>query len=100
MGSKSQTQTSTSSTTPTNLAGLQSIFNQVPRAASTPYQAYTGELTAGINGQQTQGINNINANAGYANPYIQQASGLVQNASNPLTASQIQNYQNPYTQQV
>jgi hypothetical protein len=100
MGSKSQTSTSSSSSAPTNLAGVQSIFNAVQGAASTPYQAYNGELTAGINGQQTQGINNINANAGYANPFIQQASGLVQNASNPLTASQIQNYQNPYTQQV
>lgn len=100
MGSKSQTSTSSSSTTPNNLAGLQSIFNQVQSAASTPYQAYNGELTAGINGQQTQGINNINANAGYANPFIQSASGLVQGAANPLTQSQIQNYQNPYTQSV
>jgi hypothetical protein len=68
--------------------------------ASTPYQAYTGDLTAGINSQQTAGISGINAAAGYANPYIQNASNLASSATAPITGSTIQQYQNPYTQQV
>lgn len=68
--------------------------------ANTPYQAYTGQLTAPVNAQQQMGIGNINSNAGFATPYIQQAAGMTTGASNPLTAEQIQNYQNPYTQSV
>ena len=100
MGSKTQTQTSAQTTTPVNQAALQNIYNTVSGAAQTPYTPYTGELTAGINGQQTAGINNINSAANYASPYIQNAAGLTQNAANPLTAAQIQQYQNPYTQNV
>ncbi|QPF87038.1 tail fiber domain-containing protein [Bradyrhizobium genosp. L] len=100
MGSKTQTSTTQQSTTPYALGNLQSIYNTVANAASTPYQAYTGELTAPVNSQQTAGINNINSNASYASPYIQSAAGLVQGASSPLTQQQIQNYQNPYTQSV
>lgn len=100
MGSKSQTQTSQQTTTPVNQAALQNIYNTVSNAASTPYTPYSGELTAGINGQQTAGINAINNASNYASPYIQSAAGLVQGAANPLTAQQIQQYQNPYTQNV
>lgn len=101
MGSKTTQQQSTaSSTTPAGLAQLQSIYSKVADAASNPYNPYTGELTAGVNNQQQTGINNINANANYAQPYIQQAGTLASGASNPLTAAQIQQYQNPYTQNV
>ena len=68
--------------------------------ASTPYQAYTGDLTAPVNAQQMTGIANINANAGYAAPNLAQATGLAQGAANPLTSGQIQSYLNPYTQNV
>lgn len=100
MGSKTQTSTSQQSTAPTNLAGLQSISNQVQSAASTPYTPYSGELTAGINSQQSAGINTINQGANSAQPYYQQAGQLASGAANPLTASQIAQYQNPYTQSV
>lgn len=99
-GGNTQTSTSQQSTTPTNLAGLQSISNQVASAASTPYTPYGGQLTAGINGQQTAGINTINAGANAAQPYYAQAGQLASSAANPLTAAQIQQYQNPYTQNV
>lgn len=68
--------------------------------ASTPYQAYTGDLTAPVNAQQQTGIAGINANANYASPYIQQAAGLAGASTAPISASTIQGYQNPYTQQV
>lgn len=100
MGSKSQTQTTSQTTTPVNQQALQDIYKTVSGAASTPYQAYNGELVAPVNQQQTAGINAINNAAGYASPYIQNAANLVQGAANPLTASQIQQYQNPYTQSV
>jgi len=100
LGSKSSTQTTSQTTTPINQAALQNIYNTVSGAASTPYQAYAGELVAPVNQQQTAGINAINSASGYASPYIQGAAGLVRSAANPLTADQIQQYQNPYTQSV
>lgn len=100
MGSKTQESTSQQSTTPINQAALQNIYGTVANAAQTPYTPYSGELTAPVNAQQTAGINNINSAANYASPYIQNAAGLAQGAANPLTAAQIQQYQNPYTQNV
>lgn len=100
MGSKTTSQNTTQYSAPINQAALQSIYGQVAGAASTPYQAYNGELTAPVNAQQTAGINNINAASNYASPYIQSAAGLAQGAANPLTSSEIQQYQNPYTQNV
>jgi hypothetical protein len=93
-------QTSTTSPNPLAASYYTSLLGQASNVAQTPYQAYTGELTAGINGQQTSGINNINANAGFATPYVQQAAGLASGAANPLTSAQINNYMSPYTQDV
>jgi Chaperone of endosialidase len=100
MGSKNQTSTSQQTTTPVDPAALQNIYNQVAGAAATPFTPYTGELTAPVNQQQQQGISGTNAAAGAAQPAISQATGMVSGAANPLTAQQIQNYQNPYTQSV
>lgn len=101
MGSKGSNTTTTQ--TAANPAAMQSYYDLLNRAsgvAATPYQAYQGDLTAPINAQQTTGINNINSNAGFAQPYIQQAAGYANNAAQPLSASQIQQYQSPYTQSV
>lgn len=100
MTSKTQQSNSVQSTAPVNTAALNQIYGQVASAASTPYTPYTGELTAGINGQQTSGINATNAAANQAQPYYAQAGQLASDAANPLTAAQIQQYQNPYTQNV
>lgn len=100
MGSKTQQSTSQQTSTPVNQQALSQIYGQVANAAQTPYTPYGGELTAGINGQQTAGINTINSASNAAQPYYNQAAGLVNSASNPLTAAQIQQYQNPYTQNV
>src|SRR5579871_4305682 len=93
---------SSSSTAPSaqGQAIYSQILGQAANAAATPYQAYTGQLTAPVNSQQTAGINNVNANAGFATPYVQQAAGLATGAANPLTQGQIQNYLSPYTQDV
>jgi len=102
MGKGSNT-TSTSSSTSADPQAMQVYRDLLSRAqgvASTPYQAYSGDLTAGINSQQQAGIGGINANAGYASPYIQQAAGQATSSSAPITGGQIQNYMNPYQQSV
>lgn len=82
----------------------QSIYSDVlgraAGVANTPYQSYTGPLTAGTNAQQQLGISGINANAGYAQPYLQQANSMAMGAGNPLSQQQIESYLNPYTQNV
>ncbi len=99
-GSNTTSNTSTSSADPQAAALYRDILTRAQGVASTPYQSYTGELTAPINAQQQAGIGNINANANYASPYIQQAAGLAGASTAPITAQTIQQYQNPYTQQV
>lgn len=76
------------------------MLQKAQGVANTPYQAYTGELTAPINAQQQLGIGGINQAAGQAQPAVNQALGIAGAAANPLTAAQIQQYQNPYTQNV
>lgn len=94
------TNSSTTSANPQAAAAYSSLLGQAQGVAATPYQAYTGELTAPINSEQQTGVSGINAAAGQAQPAINQALGIAGNAANPLTAAQIQQYQNPYTQNV
>lgn len=102
MGKGSQT----SSTATSNAADPQAaqayrdILQRAQGVASTPYQAYSGPLTADVNSQQNLGIAGVNSNANFASPYIQAASGQAAASSSPLTGAQIQNYLNPYTQNV
>lgn len=100
MGSLKGSQTSTTSASPQATADYSQLLQQAQGVAATPYQAYTGELTAPVNSQQQQGVGGINAAAGQAQPAINQALGIASGAANPLTAQQIQQYQNPYTQDV
>jgi hypothetical protein len=99
-GSNTTSSSTTSSADPQAAQLYRDILTRAQGVASTPYQAYSGELTAPINSQQQAGIGNINTNAGFASPYIQQASGLATASSTPITGSTIQQYMNPYTQQV
>lgn len=99
-GGNTQTTTSQQSTTPTNLAGLQSVFGQVQNAAQTPFTPYTGELTAPVNAQQQTGISSVNAGANTAQPYYNTAAGYATQAGSPITAAAIQGYSNPFTQSV
>ena len=102
MGKGSATTTNATSTAPNPqaAAAYSQLLQQAQGVASTPYQAYQGELTAPVNSQQQQGISGINANANFAQPAVNQAIGIAGNAAQPLTQQQIQQYQNPYTQDV
>lgn len=76
------------------------ILQRAQGVAATPYQAYTGQLSAPTNAQQNLGVAGVNSASGYADPYLQQASQQAGASSAPITAQTIQQYQNPYTQQV
>lgn len=99
-GSQQATSTTTSAPTPEAKALYDKILQQAQGVAATPYTAYGGELVAGLTPQQQMGIASINAQAGSAQPSIQQALQMAQQAAQPLTAEQIQQYVNPYTQNV
>lgn len=100
MGQKNTTSTTNTSPNPVAGAAYTDLLSRAAGVASTPYQSYTGELVAPVNAQQTAGINNINQNAGFAQPYIQQAAGYANSAAQPLTAEDIARYSDPFTQQV
>jgi hypothetical protein len=81
-------------------AAYSNLLNRAGNVANTPYQAYSGQLVAPINAQQQTGIGGINTNANYAQPFIGQAASYANQAAQPITAGQIQQYQNPFQQQV
>lgn len=101
-GSEQRTTDSSSGTSadPRAQAIYTNILDRAAGVASTPYQAYSGPLTAPINAQQNLGISGINANAGYAQPFISDAYGYASRAGTPLSSADIQQYLNPYTQNV
>jgi len=99
-GKGSQTQTSTSAPNPQAMQLYQNLLTQAQSVAGTPYTPYTGELVAPINQQQSQGIAGINNTAGFALPNIQTALGYANAAAQPITAQNIAQYTNPYTESV
>src|SRR5271163_3328721 len=102
MGKGSQTTTNQTSSAPDPNAynAYLSLLNQASGVASTPYQGYTGQEVAPVNAEQMTGIGGINAAAGQAQPGITAGFGQIQGSTQPLTASQIQQYESPYTQNV
>lgn len=104
------------------------VMDQAKGVASTPYQPYPGNLVAGLSPDQQQGISQTQNAQGIANPFINAAAQEIGNSTTPvltpqvnqdqmgstayfqeagqtlpfqnLTPQQIQQYQNPYTQQV
>jgi hypothetical protein len=104
MGGKTNTTTqqSSSSYAPSSAAqqSLQSILGLASNAASTPYQAYTGQLVSPLSSTQQSGIANTNAAVGTAQPYINQAANYATSGAAPITANQISSYLNPFQQNV
>jgi len=82
------------------MGAYSNLLAQSAQVAQTPYQSYGNELVAPVNQQQNLGIGNINQYAQSAQPAINQALGYANQAAQPVTAAQIQQYQSPYTQQV
>lgn len=99
-GSNTTTQSQTNAPNPAAMAAYNAILDRAMGVANTPYQAYGGELTAGINQQQQAGVSGINQNAGFASPFISEAAGFARQGAAPISAADIARYQDPYTQQV
>jgi hypothetical protein len=79
------------------------IYTQVQLAsnlAAQPYQAYTGTLAAPLQEQQKQAYEQVGQNVGkWEQPY-QQATTGTQNLAGQTSVSNVQDYMNPYTQNV
>lgn len=99
-GSNTSTTSSTSAPDPQAAAAYRDLITRAQGVAGTPYQAYTGNLSAGQNAQQNTGVASINSANGWATPYLQDASSQSAQWSAPITDQDIAKYQNPYTQQV
>ena len=63
--------------TPAGLNNFQDIYKRASDAANTPYQAYGGQMTAGLDPMQQQGMNQIAGSAGQAQGFINQGAGMV-----------------------
>lgn len=100
MGKGTNTTTTSTGPNPQAAAAYSNLLSQAGGVAATPYQAYQGQLVAPVNAQQQTGIGTINQYATAAVPYLQTAGQLATAAAAPISAQQIQNYENPYTQQV
>ncbi len=85
------------------MSAYQGILGRAQQVASTPYQAYEGQLVAGLDPTQQAGISNINQSYGMAQPYFAQAGQYAQQGAAPVanvSGADIQQYYNPYQQQV
>lgn len=94
-------QTTSNTPNPVAMAQLQTAVNTGNSVASQPYQTYNSPLVAGMNGEQQAAFNNINSAAGLAQPYIGQATNLIQASTSGIDPTQTLNqYMSPYTQNV
>ena len=105
-GGTKQSQQSTSSNTinPQSMAMLQGNYATAQGNAATVGQQYNGQLTAGFTPTQTQAqgiLSNIATDPSYgsiANSATSGAQGVLN--SNPLSAQDLQQYENPYQSSV
>jgi hypothetical protein len=86
------------------LAGAQNtMLNQAQTVANQPFQAYTGDLTAPMSGNQQQAYSlaSDTANQGEAQDLSRKGTGLIdQVAGSEWNADTAAKYMNPYTQDV
>ena len=104
-GGGTNTTVTSSAPPPDVMAQYDQIIAQANQASGAPLQQYQGDIVAPFNASQNQAFNEIQNAQGISQPYYNQAQGLIQNASqpitaSPITASTIAQYTNPYTQQV
>lgn len=99
-GSQNTQTTQTTSANPAAMAAYGNILGRAQSVGSRPYVPFTGELVAPVNEQQQMGIANINANAGFAAPYIQEAAGYARSGATPISPEDIQRFYDPFAGQV
>ena len=98
-------QNATYSPPPEVMKNYSAVTSQAQGVAATPYSAFGGELVSPINAQQQTGIGAVNSASGIQHGYNAASAGLTGAATNAIdpntvTASQIQNYESPYNQDV
>lgn len=103
-GNSSTTSASNSTSTSTPSAIAQEGYNLsstgAVNAAEQPYQYYQGQLVAGFTPDQYNAMAQVDNSTNIANPYINNAATLTQSATQPIGASQINQYMNPYISDV
>lgn len=96
--STTQNQTQSTSVDPQAMAAYQQLIGQAQTTASTPWNSATGQQVAGFTPDQLQAFANVQG--GIAQPFIDQAAQFGRAGGSPITPEAIQNYANPWTQQV
>ena len=80
----------TNTPNPTASAAYNDVISKAQTTAATPYQPYTGELTAGLNRGQTRAIGQLEGAAATGQPFYQAGATNLANASGGL--GNVQNY--------
>lgn len=106
-GGGTNTVTSNSAPPPEIMAAYQQALSGATAASSAPLQQYSGQTVAGLNSDETSAFGSINNAQGAAQPFINNASNLLQQSTTPLwngvqqfSPDAINQYSSPYTQQV
>lgn len=103
-GSGPTPQVSSSSSSTSMPAWMQTWYNQLltkgSQVANAPYTANPNQQVAPLTADQTQAYSNVEGMQGAEQPLLNTASSFAQSAGSPIDAAQINNYLNPYTQNV
>ena len=99
-GGKTKTSTSSTTALPQYANAYSSILNQAQNVASTPWNPATGQSVAGFSNPQNQAFDATQSNIGSYLPALTAANSNAAAGSAPISASSIQNYMDPYTQNV
>lgn len=75
------TSSATTTANPDAQAAYTDVVGKAQAISGTPYQAYPGELVAGINNGQQTAINRLSGAYGAAQPYIGEANGYLANGA-------------------
>ena len=106
-GGGSSTTTSSSTVPPQFLNAYQNTVNRATQVASTPYQAYSGQLVAGFTPQQLQAQQQVSALQGGYQGDLNNAQSAINASQTPLwgstqqfSPSAVEQYEDPYQSQV
>lgn len=96
-------QTTSSQTQSTSLTGpalnaYNLAFQKATDAANSSYNPATESQVAGFTAPQKQAFQKVEDSQGIANPYIAQSSAYTASGASPVSATQIQHYLDPNTQ--
>ena len=101
MGSKGSATTKQSFSLPPEFQqAYKKSIDMATAATSQPYQAYQGQLVAGLNPTQLQGISNVNAAQGMALPAIGRGMQLTERAAQGITPELYNQFYSPYVRDV